>query len=299
MAEKQLIFLMGSAEGNDLKTIIFPRRRLVFFGCLFLILFCTIAYLIGRAFHGTEMNFRSQKILKENEILKENMGIWEKRFSEMQVEMADLTKRNRQIRMTAALSAPDVEFGMGGPESSVRPGLMEIPHLQDLELNIARLEAELTWIKQSTYEIESQLEIKYKEIAHYPSIRPIKGGWVTSVYGERKDPFTGITEMHPGLDIAIKPGSEVRATGAGVIKKVNMKVIKNKGYGKYIIIDHGFGYETLYGHLSDVFVKEGQQVKRWDLIGLSGNTGKSTAPHLHYGVYVNGDSKNPVNFILD
>ena len=72
----------------------------------------------------------------------------------------------------------------------------------------------------------------------------------------------------------------------------------NKGYGKYILIDHGYGYETLYAHLSKIYVEEGQMVKRWDLIGLTGNTGKSTAPHLHYGVLVHGEPKNPFHFIL-
>jgi len=299
MAEKQFIFLMGRSEDSELKTVVLSFKRLYLFGGIFVLVFFILAYILGSGFQSVETNYRTHKMLQENRILKSNLNSWDKRFEEMQTVLADLSKRNRQIRMTAALASPDVEFGMGGPESSVRPDLIDNPKLHQLELNLARLDAELTWLKQSTIEIESQLESKYKEIAHYPSIRPISGGWMTSGFGVRRDPFTGVDEMHPGLDIAIKPGSEVRATGAGIVKKVNFKVIKNKGYGKYIMIDHGFGHETLYGHLSDIFVKQGQQVKRWDLIGLTGNTGKSTAPHIHYGVYVHGDAKDPVNFILD
>ncbi|MBN2103915.1 M23 family metallopeptidase [bacterium] len=299
MAEKQFIFLMGRSEDDELRTVVVPVKRLFIFGGLFIVVFVSLAYLLGRGFQGAETNFRTHKIMQENRILKNNLDAWDERFKEMQADINDLTKRNHQIRMTASLSSPDVAFGMGGPESSVRPELIDNPKLHYLELDLARLDAELTWLKQSTVEIEDKLESKYKEIAHYPSIRPVKGGWVTSGFGVRRDPFTGVNEMHPGLDIALKPGSEVRATGAGIVKHVNLRVIKNKGYGKYIIIDHGFGHETLYGHLSDIFVKRGQQVKRWDLIGLSGNTGKSTAPHIHYGVYVHGDAKDPVNFILD
>jgi len=99
--------------------------------------------------------------------------------------------------------------------------------------------------------------------------------------------------------ILIRPDSEVRATGAGRIKRINTRVVKNKGYGKYIIMDHGYGYESLYAHLSEIFVKPGQRVKRWDLIGLSGNTGKSTAPHIHYGVYYKSKAVNPLDFLLE
>lgn len=299
MGERQFIFLMGQVDGSELKTIIVSWKRLLLYISLFVLFFILTAFFIGHGLVGIEMNYRSRQIFQENQVLKSSLDTWERRFSEMQVTVDDLSKRNRQIRTTASLSSPDVEFGMGGPESSVRSGLFDIPRLQDMELDLARLEAELNWVKQSTVEIENQMETKYKEIAHYPSIRPVKGGWVTSSYGIRKDPFTGMNEMHPGLDIALKPGTEVVATGAGIVKRVNQKVIKNKSYGKYIVIDHGFGYETLYGHLSEIFVKQGQKIKRWDLIGLSGNTGKSTAPHLHYGVYFNSDSKNPMNFILD
>ena len=299
MARKQFVFLMGRADGQDLKTILVSRSRLFLFSSLFIIVLLFFSYFLGRGLHGVEDNYRLQKVANENRVLKNSFGTWEKRFDEMQVSLDELIKRNRQIRMTAALSSPDVEFGMGGPELSDRPGLTEIPGLQDAELDLARLEVELTWLKTSTTEIESQLETKFKEIAHYPSVRPVKGGWVTSVFGDRIDPFTGIKEMHPGLDIAIRPGSEVLATGAGLVRTVNTKVIKNKGYGKYIVIDHGYGYETLYGHLSEIYVKKGQRVKRWDLIGLTGNTGKSTAPHIHYSVLVKGEYVNPVNFILD
>ncbi|MBN1779595.1 M23 family metallopeptidase [bacterium] len=299
MAGKQFIVLMGQADNPDLKSVVFPQRKLILFGSLFVLAVLCLAYILGRGFQGVETNYRAQKAIHENRVLKNSLDVWEQRFDEMRVELDDLNKRNRQIRMTAALSSPDVEMGVGGPESMPRPGLMDVPRLQEMELNLARFEADMNWLKMSTIEIESQMDSKYKEIAHYPSIRPIKGGWLTSGFGMRKDPFTGADEMHNAIDVAIRPGSEVMATGAGVVKHVNHKVIKNKGFGKYIIIDHGYGYETLYGHLSEIFVKKGQQVKRWDLIGLTGNTGKSTAPHLHYGVSVNGDFKDPVNFILD
>jgi murein DD-endopeptidase MepM/ murein hydrolase activator NlpD len=127
----------------------------------------------------------------------------------------------------------------------------------------------------------------------------VRGGWLSSSFGKRIDPFTGKIEEHAGVDISIKPGSEVFAVGAGTVKEAVTRAIPNKGYGVYIVLDHGFGYTTMYAHLSKIFVKRGQQVKRWDLIGLTGDTGKSTAPHIHYSVMLNGDPRNPIHFLLE
>ena len=94
-------------------------------------------------------------------------------------------------------------------------------------------------------------------------------------------------------------GTPILATGDGVVAEVRNSYIKNQDYGKQIIIDHGYGYKTLYAHLSEIFVKHDQKVKRWDLIGLTGNTGKSTAPHIHYSVLTDKTPKDPMNFILE
>jgi murein DD-endopeptidase MepM/ murein hydrolase activator NlpD len=201
--------------------------------------------------------------------------------------------------MTAGLATPELVYGVGGPSSNSRTGYIKIPQIEITEMNLSKLETELNWLKENTIDLENIVSSRKKEIAHYPSIRPVRKGWLTSGFGERTDPFTGQIEEHPGIDISIQPGSDVFATGAGIVKVINTKVIKNKGYGKYILIDHSYGYQTLYAHLSDIFVKPGQKVKRWDLIGLSGNTGKSTAPHIHYGVLLNKTPKDPMNFILD
>ena len=127
-----------------------------------------------------------------------------------------------------------------------------------------------------------------------PSIWPARG-WVTSKFGYRKSPFTGLREKHGGWDIAARSGSSIRATADGVV------VVSGReyGYGNMLEIDHGYGIMTRYGHNSKHLAKVGDRVKRGQVIALVGNTGRSTGPHLHYEVLLNGFPINPKNYILD
>lgn len=295
----QYIIAIGESEGSHLKSYILSKRRLTIYilGVIGGVLL--LAVVLSHTLLQLEMGYKSQDLKRENSRLRQRFTEWEQRLAEMDASMENIQKRNRQIRITASMETPEMEYGVGGSENAQRAGLLEIPDVLKIERNISKIEAEINWQHMSTSEIERALSTKIQEIAHYPSIRPVRGGWITSHFGTRADPFTGIEEDHPGLDISIRPDSEIRATGAGTVKRINTRVVKNKGYGRYIIIDHGYGYETLYAHLSEIFVKPGQRVKRWDLIGLSGNTGKSTAPHIHYGVYFKSKAVNPLDFLLE
>ncbi|MCP4292867.1 MAG: M23 family metallopeptidase [bacterium] len=128
-----------------------------------------------------------------------------------------------------------------------------------------------------------------------PSIRPIDIGWVSSRFGLRDDPFTGKGRFHHGLDFSAPTGTEVRVTGDGVVVLVQHQ----RGLGKVIKVDHGNSVVTVYAHLNRQDVKKGDLVKRGQVIATSGNTGRSTAPHLHYEIRIQGRSVNPVSYILD
>ncbi len=136
-------------------------------------------------------------------------------------------------------------------------------------------------------------------IAHIPSIKPVTGAMITDKFGKRRDPFAKRTKHHNGIDLRANYGRKIFAAGAGVVEFVRSRYRKNTGYGKVVVINHGFGYKTLYGHLSRIAVRKGQKVERWDLIGHSGDTGRATGPHLHYEVWHNGHPQNPEEFILD
>ena len=127
-----------------------------------------------------------------------------------------------------------------------------------------------------------------------PPINPDKKKYrFSSSFGYRKDPFTGRSKLHSGVDFALKPGNPIYATGDGVVEAVKFELF---GYGTQVLIDHGFGYKTRYAHLKTVGVAEGMKVKRGECIGLSGNSGRSSGPHLHYEVIYMGRHVNPYNY---
>jgi murein DD-endopeptidase MepM/ murein hydrolase activator NlpD len=149
---------------------------------------------------------------------------------------------------------------------------------------------------KSLDEIAILAEDKEKFLATIPAIQPVKNEDLTrmaSGYGTRTDPFTKARKMHWGMDFTAPRGTPVYATGDGVVKRADASAT---GYGKHIRIDHGFGYVSLYAHLYKYNVKKNQKVKRGDIIGFVGSTGRSEAPHLHYEIFKDGTRINPINF---
>jgi len=139
-----------------------------------------------------------------------------------------------------------------------------------------------------------QLEQKRNYLASTPSIRPVEG-WITSKFGYRKSPFTGQKDFHSGIDISNRIGTKIIATADGRISYAARKMY----FGNLVVIDHGNSLDTRYGHLKKILVKQGQKVKRGDVIALLGNTGQSTGPHVHYEVHLNGTPVNPLKYILN
>jgi murein DD-endopeptidase MepM/ murein hydrolase activator NlpD len=149
---------------------------------------------------------------------------------------------------------------------------------------------------KSLEEIAKLAKDKEKLLAAIPAIQPVKNEdlkMMASGFGYRTDPFTKVRKFHAGMDFSSRTGTIVYATGDGVVEKADNSA---SGYGNHIVIRHGYGYQTLYGHLSKYKVRAGQKIKRGDVIGYVGSTGRSEAPHLHYEVHRNGEVVNPLNF---
>lgn len=156
------------------------------------------------------------------------------------------------------------------------------------------------YIQSKSYDELSKL-VKKKEqmLQHFPAIQPVSNEKLTRIasgFGIRIDPVYKTPKMHAGIDFTAPSGTEVYATGDGVIKVAGSQ---GDGYGNKVIIEHGYGYQTLYAHNSKVLVHVGQEVKRGHLIALVGSTGKSTGPHCHYEVIKNNEKINPVNFFFN
>lgn len=153
---------------------------------------------------------------------------------------------------------------------------------------------------KKAHEIEKEMTLLWEKIAAQkdllsatPSIRPTNG-WQSSGFGYRTDPFTKRTTMHKGLDFAAGRGTPIYAPADGIVSYVG----REGGYGKIVSIDHGYGIVTRYAHNSKIHVKRGQKISRWDKIAEVGSTGRSSGPHLHYEVRLNGVPVDPENYIL-
>lgn len=202
----------------------------------------------------------------------------------------------------AALHAKEFpeELRMMGAGGSDRYAyLKDLPNsdlLISTSTKLDKLERRLHAQSLSFRELIDLAKQKEKMLSNIPAIQPVRNSDLKrgiGGFGYRVDPIYRTRMMHTGLDFTADKGTEVYATGDGVVEKVESK---RWGYGKCIIINHGFGYKTLYAHLSAFKVEQGQKIKRGELIGLIGSTGKSTGPHLHYEVIKDGEKVNPIGY---
>lgn len=181
---------------------------------------------------------------------------------------------------------------MGGAPSPQPLG--SLPALQSPENTFGLLRELLQGLESRLSSVRTDVEKRSALAAATPSIWPAHG-WLSSRVGARQDPITGESDYHEGLDISADRGTPVYATADGVVRLAG----REGGYGNLVILDHEYGLETRYGHLSRFLVREGASVKRGDIIGLVGSTGRSTGSHLHYEVRVNGRLLNPLQLLLN
>ncbi|MEE8476110.1 MAG: M23 family metallopeptidase [Myxococcota bacterium] len=178
-----------------------------------------------------------------------------------------------------------------GPVLKAAPGE---DHVSLLRREMLRLGVVANARETSLLDLIQKLEDKHNRLASSPAIWPTQG-WLTSRFGNRISPFTGLRQFHSGIDIAGRRGSDVFSSARGRIKFAG----KRGPLGNTVIIDHGFGVRTHYGHTDEILVKRGQQVERGQVIAALGSSGRSTGPHLHYSVEVNGKTVNPLNYIFN
>ncbi len=166
--------------------------------------------------------------------------------------------------------------------------------ITSLELDIDALTRKVKLELYSYEDIYDKIQENSDRIKLIPTIRPVNGGYLNAGFGYRRDPFDRVNRFHYGLDITVNKGSPVYAPADGVVKSAKYM----GGFGRSLKIDHGFGYTTFYAHLSKFNIKSGKRIKRGDIIGYSGNTGRSTGPHLHYEVHYYGKPQNPLDYFF-
>ncbi|WP_224364641.1 M23 family metallopeptidase [Hyalangium versicolor] len=274
-----------------------------------------VVLLAGMALGATVHYFRVAQDAAENRILRdENLTLRgqlksvRERIEHIGTTLDRVERFDQKLRAITLLSDPQRNLAMGPTETEPGTAAPATTDTQFTQLTTSdspnalnaltgrldKLSAEATRQEQSLQELQAYFQDQKSLLASTPSIWPARG-WVTSDFGQRLDPYTADRVMHQGLDIAAPHGKEVFAPSDGTVVFAGLE----GGYGNVIVIDHGYGIKTRYGHLSRLMVKSGERVKRGALIAAVGNTGRSTGPHLHYEVRVNGIAQNPRKFILE
>jgi len=247
---------------------------------------------------------REKVLLNELEQYKLQYKIMNDRLDKVQKVLADVQDRDDNIYRVIFEAEPVPseirKAGFGGVDRYEQ--LERIPN-SEIVVNTAKRLDEITSqlvVQSKSYdEVFKLAKNKEKLIASIPAIQPVDFHdlrRIGSLFGYRTDPFYKVTKFHEGIDFTAPVGTPIYATGDGVI---SVAEYNSGGYGNKIMINHGYSYETVYAHLSKIKVKVGQRVKRGEVIGLMGNTGKSTAPHCHYEVHKAGVPMNPIYFFFN
>ena len=212
------------------------------------------------------------------------------KLEDLRQEIVVLAQNDAKVRVMAKLSAPksDSMVGVGGPATQEDVNR----EFSVIQQRIDEVRRQIDLRRESQEEIQGILNDQRSLLAAKPGGWPVKG-WLTSSFGMRRDPFNGRRKMHEGLDIAARTGTSVTATADGIVSSVKTE----PGYGKVVILDHGYGYRTIYGHNSRYYVKVGQRVRRGERIAAVGNTGRSTGSHVHYEIRLNGVPVNPRKYL--
>jgi murein DD-endopeptidase MepM/ murein hydrolase activator NlpD len=303
MAKKFLSLIIVPHCAQRFKTITISQRTVKVLGAVGII--ASIA-LVGFLVDYFAMNVTRAKykiLLSENSQQKRLLSEYEQSIKKLRDTVKNFDNYAKKLNVMAGLRSPEVmeEMGIGGGDTTgIEPadnngGPSAPPADQSVSLQEARaLTQKAADVGKNLDVLASYFEAQTIKLASTPTIWPTIG-WVSSPFSYRDDPFTGKRQFHYGIDIATNFGNPIVATADGIVISLG----NDKIGGKNIIISHGNGITTHYLHLSKFLVKSGQKIKRGDVIGLVGKTGKARGPHLHYEVRVNNKPVNPLNYILE
>ena len=258
-------------------------------------LFVLVSVALGVTFGGLWLSsFRKNRemtaLAAENRDLRGRTGVLHDKLERVEKQLAEFEERTRRLSLVAGLTGLH-DTGTGGV-GGLTGAPLDPAASSDLAANEVVRRSSLLTTRLAL--VERRLSTQADQLSLTPTLAPTVGV-LTAGFGGRTDPFTGSSEFHTGLDISTPVGNKVVAPGNGTVVKVGWE----NGYGRLIEIAHGFGINTFYGHLQGVRVAEGQRVHRGDLIGIVGTSGRTTGPHLHYEVRVEGKPVDPLAYVLN
>ena len=290
--KKKFSFQFLSSE--KLHQVNFSVSNFLIFFTVFAVSFIAINYSLTQKFSD---EYYKEKLKQTDEKYSEISQELIDKISKLEEELKLIEEKDSELRTYATLAplSDDVKAkGVGG--STIEDSSTEDfdgANIMLLKDRVDSLAFAVDIQKDSYNTIFNKIKSNEKMYRHIPSIAPVKG-YIGSRYGYRTDPLDGKRRMHSGLDFPVNLNTDVVATGDGVVTKAQY----DSGWGRYIKIDHGYGYETIYAHLWKINVKKGQKVKRGDKIGKSGNSGRAAGFHLHYEVHKNNKTVDPLRYFF-
>ncbi|MCK4295304.1 MAG: M23 family metallopeptidase [Candidatus Marinimicrobia bacterium] len=299
---KKAKFLFTFLSRKNVKNIFLTRGKLIWIAISVISVFVILLFLSINFLSEIVYQSRLARIKKSNNRLVSTIYDLKSRMQIMESDLNVLLEKDQALRTYVDIPAIDKDvrkLGIGGkvlvkasevdkliPDDNIR--------MSELSNDLDRLARVLKLERVSYASIYDAFKHRSDQIQSTPSIRPVNTGYITDGFGYRRDPFTGRHQFHYGVDISSPSGTHVYATADGVVRSCNTSV----SYGKIVKLDHGFGYSTVYAHLSKTLIKPGEVVKRGQKIAEVGCTGRSTAPHLHYEVQQFGIRKNPLDYFF-
>ncbi len=303
---KKISLMVLSNSGSSVRqfTISPAFLRIFTLACLVALGIMAYDYYHLKVGSARAVNNEARLSVQSDEIIRQRRQIQDfaTEISDLKSKLVELNNFEKKIRIIANIEKPDEQdslFGVGGsiPEDLDSQIPLTQKHnslLRDMHEQVDQLRMASDNQDRGFQSLLRFLKEQQNLLASTPAIRPCQG-WTTSRFGYRKSPFTGRREFHKGYDIANREGTPISCTADGVVAYSGPKGL----LGNMIVIDHGHGLVTRYGHLSKILVKRGQTVKRGDTLALMGNTGRSTGPHVHYEVHLNGIPVNPEKYMLN
>lgn len=295
--QKQYIIISTDDRGVHHHNV--TRRRIFALMSLSIIFLAAVFFFSADALTDILYKLKIEKIKQNYSSLSSTLVDLQNQMVEISTTIETIEDKDKALRTYADMPVVDQDvkkLGIGGVRLADNTNVEDefTDRLKSLEMDVDALTRKVKLELFSYSDIFDKVTDDADVILSIPSIRPVESGYLNSSFGYRKDPMDGEIRFHYGQDITVNKGETVLAPADGTIKQARYM----GGYGKMIKIDHGYGYTTLFAHLSKIFVKKGQKIKRGEKIGLSGNTGRSTAPHLHYEVHQYGTPQNPLDYFF-
>mgnify|MGYP001237023393 CR=1 FL=1 len=295
-------FILQKVSDDKIAQFKINGRQAIFLISIFVCIFFSTVYLSVEIFSDILYKNRLNEFKKNYSNMSKNLKHLQQRLEILDNKVLDIKEKDKAVRNYAGMPEIDLDIrklGTGGYgiksnilSDNIAPVVNE--ELIALQLDIEKISRNVNLELKSYESIYDKVKKDINRISKIPSIRPVKSGYLNSSFGYRKDPIDNEMRFHQGQDITVKSGTPIHSPADGIVKRAYYA----GGFGNHIKLDHGNGYTTLFAHLSKIKVKHGQKVARGEIIGLTGNTGRSTAPHLHYEIHHYGESKNPLDYFF-